>query len=155
VFKPAAFSTATLALFLAVTIGAPLSVASDLTAPAYVELTKESMADHTELMRQLARRIRTFDGTAAEWSSVEGSLQSDFAGHQSALYARFSVVPEQYANFYAANKRRVDRYLRTNPAAQQQIDALSATLAQAIERYEQLKADMTDQARVPPQSPVR
>jgi hypothetical protein len=123
---------------------APLSAAGDLTAYAYVELTKDSMERRTQDLSQLIAEISSFSGSPDAWISREGQLNAGFDGQHEALCANYGVSPEEYLLFYAANASDVESYLDAHPEGRAEIENLEAQISAALDEFEQRKIDLLE-----------
>ncbi|AGA90529.1 hypothetical protein Thimo_1755 [Thioflavicoccus mobilis 8321] len=123
---------------------AQLGAAGDLTAYAYVELTKEAMERKAEGLSQLIAEISSFSGSADAWISREGQLNAGFDGQHEALCANYGVSPEEYLLFYAANEADVESYLDAHPEDRSEIEGLEAQISAALDEFEQLKIDLLE-----------
>ena len=123
---------------------APLSGAGDLTAYAYVELTKDSMERRAQDLRQLIAEISGFSGSADAWISREGQLNAGFDGQHEALCANYGVSPEEYLLFYAANSSDVESYLDAHPEDRAEIENLEVQISAALDEFERRKIDLLE-----------
>jgi hypothetical protein len=121
---------------------APLSAADDLTAYAYVELTKASMERKAQDLRQLIAEISSFSRSPDAWLSREGQLNAGFDTQHEALCADFDVSPEEYLLFYAANASDVESYLDAHPEDRAEIENLEAQISASLDEFERRKIDL-------------
>lgn len=122
----------------------PLSADADLTAYAYVELTKDSMERKAQDLSQLIAEISGFSGGPDAWISREGQLNAGFDGRHEALCADYGVSPEEYLLFYAANQADVESYLDAHPEDRTEIESLETQISAALDEFEQMKIDLLE-----------